>query len=127
MNIQVRGLHTTLTPTIIEYTEKRLSSLSKFVKNNAVVCEVELIKTTNHHQSGDIYKAEATINLERDPVYAVSEKTDLYQAVDELRDELERILSSHKDRKITLFRRGAGQIKDMMKGIQPWSSRVTSR
>lgn len=120
MKIKVQGLHTALTPVIIEYTEKRLSSLSKFIKNDATVCTVELIKTTNHHKSGDIFKAEGSMNIYGEDIYAVSEKEDLYQAVDELRDELERILSSRKDKKITLYRRGAQKIKSMMKGIRPF-------
>ncbi len=121
MKIQIRGLHTTLTPAFEAYVEKRLSTLSKFVKDD-VLCEVELAKTTEHHRQGDIFKAEATIDVEKDQVYAVSEKPDLYQAVDELRDELERILSSRKEKKITLFRRGSQKIKDMLKGIQPIES-----
>ena len=120
MKINVRGLHTDLTPVIIEYTQKRLSSLSKFLQNKDVVCDVELIKTTNHHKSGDIFKAEANIVVNREQVYAISEQPDLYQAVDQLRDELERILSSRKDKKITMFRRGALRIKNAMKGINPF-------
>jgi ribosomal subunit interface protein len=120
MKIHVQGLHTTLTPVITEYAEKKLNSLSRFIKNDASICNVELIKTTNHHKSGDIFKAEATITDGKDSVYAVSEKEDLYQAVDELRDELERILSSRKDKKITLFRRGAQHIKSIIKGAQPF-------
>lgn len=118
MKINVQGLHTDLTPVIIEYTEKRLSTLSKFIKNDATVCTVELIKTSNHHKSGSIFKAEGSLSVEGQNIYAVSEKEDLYQAVDELRDELERILSSRKDKKITLYRKGAQKIKDMMKGIR---------
>ena len=118
MNINVHGLHTTLTPAIEEYVTKRMSSLEKFVKNPAAICTVELIKTTNHHRSGDIFKAEGRINGITSDVYAVSEKEDLYQAVDDLHDELERILSSEKERRITLFRRGAQKIKNMDRGFR---------
>jgi ribosomal subunit interface protein len=118
MKINVQGLHTDLTLVIIEYTQKRLSTLSKFVKDDSIVCTVELIKTTNHHKSGDIFKAEGFLKINGEDIYAMSEKEDLYQAVDELRDELERILSSRKDKKITLFRKGAQRIKNIIKGIR---------
>ena len=124
MKIHVRGLHTDLTPVIIEYTQKRLAGLSKFLQNKDVICDVELIKTTNHHKQGDIFKAEANISIDKEQVYAVSEKPDLYQAVDELRDELEAILSSRKDRKNTLFRRGALQVKNVMKGLGSFGKRL---
>lgn len=126
MRIQVRGLHTTLTPVIKEYAEKRFFSLSKFVKNNNIICEIELVKTTSHHKSGDIFKAEAIIDIGKEHIYAVSEKTDLYQAVDDLRNELEQILSSRKEKKITLFRKGAYKIKNILKNIgsfKKWSHR----
>jgi ribosomal subunit interface protein len=121
MNTHIQGLHTTLTPAIEEYTQKRISSLSKFIRYENAVCNVELIKTTGHHRSGDIFKAEANIHMgDGEDVYAVAEREDLYQAVDALRDELERILTSMKEKKITLFRRGAARVKDIMKGLRPW-------
>lgn len=126
MRIHIQGLHTTLTPAIEEYTQKRILSLSKFIQNgtsgDSAVCNIELIKTTSHHRSGDIFKAEAILHLGNGKeIYAVAEKEDLYQAVDALRDDLERTLTSMKDKKITLFRRGAARVKSMMKGLRPWN------
>ena len=119
MNIKVQGLHTTLTPDLIAYTEKRFMSLSKFINNADATCVVELTMETKHHSSGNICKAEASIDPNGDMVYAVTENTNFEQAIDELRDEMERILSSRKERKITLFRRGSQKIKAMIKGIIP--------
>ena len=125
MKINIQGLHTTLTPALDEYTQKRILSLSKFIQHDtysdSLVCNVELTKTTAHHRSGDIFKAEATLRMGNGKeVYAVAEREDLYQAIDALRDDLERMLTSMKDKKITLFRRGAARVKDMMKGVQSW-------
>jgi putative sigma-54 modulation protein len=110
-----------MTGAIEEYVMKRISSLQKFIQNKNTLCEIELAKTTNHHKSGDVFKAEANISMPHDQVYAVSEQEDLYVAIDDLREELERILSSHKDKKITLFRRGAQRIKNMIKQIKTYS------
>ena len=118
MRIHIRGLHTSLTPAIEAYTEKRLAGLSKFIKDTNAVCDVELIKTTNHHKSGDIFKAEANVRTGGETIFALSEKPDMYQAVDDLRDELERILSSRKDKKITIYRKGAYKIKNILKNIR---------
>ena len=130
MKINIQGLHTTLTPAIEAYTQKRISSLSKFIQHGtadassdeSVVCNIDLVKTSAHHRSGDIFKAEAMLHTgSGKELYAVAEREDLYQAIDVLRDELERMLTSMKDKKITLFRRGAARVKSMIKGLRPWN------
>jgi putative sigma-54 modulation protein len=119
MKIQIRGLHTSLTPVIEDYVTRKISTLSKFVDDN-VVCNIDLIKTTEHHRQGDIFKAEANINIKGEQIHATSEKGDMYEAIDELRDELNRILSSRKSKKSTLFLRGAQKFKDFIRGIRPF-------
>jgi hypothetical protein len=39
----------------------------------------------------------------------------LYAAIDDLRNELVRVLSSDKDKTRTLFRRGAAAVKNMLR------------
>lgn len=71
-----------------------------------------------HHNSGDIFKAE--INLTQPgskQVYAVAEKSDLYTAIDVVRDEAEHAIVSKKTKDSTLFRKGAAQIKSLLKRV----------
>lgn len=117
MNIRIHAPHLPLTPAIEEYVLKRITPLEKLVVDPSVVCEIELAKTTNHHKSGEIFKAEINMVLPDKHIYLVSEKTDLYQAIDDARDQLDQALSLRKEKKQTLFRRGAGRIKDMIKNF----------
>ena len=119
MNIKTRAVNFDLTDAIREYVEKKVSSLGKFIPNSEnLLCEVEIGRTTKHHNSGDIFKAEINILLPGGAqVYAVTEEPELYTAIDIVRDEAERVIVSQKNKKDTLFRRGSAQIKNLLKRI----------
>lgn len=121
MNIKIRSINFDLTPSIEEYVNKKVSSLSKFLNSaEEILCEVEIGRTTRHHNSGDIFKAEINIMVPKGrQVYAVAEKPDLYTAIDIVRDEVEREIVTQKNKKDTLFRRGASRIKNLLKMIDP--------
>lgn len=115
MNIKITTNHIDIGPEIEEYVSKKLSSLGKFLDHDGALCEVELGKTTMHHKSGEIYRAEVNISYKGKQFYVVSEKDDLYAAIDEMRDEAERVVVSRKKKYIRLFRRGASKIKNLIK------------
>lgn len=117
MNIRIQGSRELLTPAIEEYVNKRIIPLSKLVKDD-VLCEVELQKTTDHHRSGDIFRAEVNMIVSGKQVFVASEKPDLYEAIDDMRNELDRTLSVQKEKKISAFRRGAQKIKNILKGFK---------
>ena len=120
MNITIKATNMELTPAIREYAESRVSSLEKFIKNKdpeGVHAAVEVGKTTNHHKNGDIYRAELHMRSGGLDVFAFSEKEDLYAAIDDMRLDAARKLNDTKDRKYTLFIRGARSVKKMIKGI----------
>jgi ribosomal subunit interface protein len=62
INIKIRSTNFDLTPAIEDYVSKKILSLQKYLdENDNVLCEVELGKTTGHHKTGDIFKAEVNI------------------------------------------------------------------
>lgn len=118
MNINIKATNMDLTSAISEYANKRLASIEKFVKaGEEMVARIELGKTTNHHKQGDIFRAEFNIEIAGTKFYTFSEKEDLYKAIDDAREEIVRQVKSNKDRKQTLFKRGATSVKKMIKGI----------
>ncbi len=119
MNIKIRSKNFEITPAIDEYISKKISSLEKFLGNKEnVLCEVEIGRTTMHHKSGDIFRAEINI-IEPDSVqiFAAAEEPDLYTAIDIVRDEAEREIISRKSKRTALFRRGALKVKNLLKNI----------
>lgn len=117
MKINIKATGIELTPAIYDYVNKKISAIEKFASNIDAVAQVEVGKSTEHHKSGNIFKAEVHIIGGGLDLYAVSEKTDLYAAIDVVKDEVVQELMHTKTKKETLARRGAQAIKNMMKGI----------
>jgi putative sigma-54 modulation protein len=117
MNIQIKATTLSLTPAISEYVEKKLSALSKFFDNDTTVrCDVELAKTTNHHNKGDIFKAEVHIVAKDKNIYASVEKEDLYVAIDLVKDDVVREITTTNERQRSQLRKGEAKIKEIIKG-----------
>ena len=96
MNIKIRSKNFDITPAINDYVSRKISSLEKFLgtKGN-ILCEVEIGRTTLHHKSGDIFRAEINIiEPGNKQIFAVAEEADLYSAIDVVRDEAEREIVS---------------------------------
>jgi putative sigma-54 modulation protein len=117
MNINIKATNMELTNAISEYINKRLSGISKFIKKGDTVAHIEVGKTTNHHNKGDVFRAEFDIEISGLKFYTVSEKDDLYKAIDDAKEEIVRQIINEKDKKMTLFKRGAKSVKKMLKGI----------
>ncbi|HBH71481.1 MAG TPA: ribosome-associated translation inhibitor RaiA [Candidatus Yonathbacteria bacterium] len=118
MNIKITTTNIELTSAIESYVDEKMRSVEKFAiphENEEPVVSVEIGKTTNHHQSGDVFRADVNMKVRGKHFRATSEKDDLYAAIDDMRNELVRELSSHKEKTRTLVRRGAGMIKNMLR------------
>jgi putative sigma-54 modulation protein len=117
MNINVKATNMELTDSIRDYINKRLSGITKFVNKGEIAARVEVGKTSNHHKKGDIFRAEFFIEISGKEFYAFSEMEDLYASIDSAKEDIFRQISSDKDRKQTLFKRGASSVKKMLKGV----------
>ncbi len=120
MRLNLKATDVTLDFATREYLTKRLASLEKFIDFNdpAVLVNAELGRTTRHHHAGNIFFAEVTIHRGKESFRSVSDRPDLFSAIDEVRDELERALSAKKGKMRALARRGAGLAKAILKGGQ---------
>jgi ribosomal subunit interface protein len=116
MKINTKFTGIEMTQAISDYLAKRLGALEKFINGDeTVMVDVELGKTTNHHKSGDIFRAEINLHGKGRSFRAVSSKPDLYAAIDEAKDEMARELSANKDKQISLVRRGGAAIKNLLR------------
>lgn len=119
MNINIKATNMDLTDAIRDYAEKRVESLRKFLSDGGdnVQVQIEVGKTTNHHKSGDIFRAEINLSLAGNATQfrAEAETADLYAAIDMARDELEVELKRYKGKKEALYKRGAKTLKSLMK------------
>jgi ribosomal subunit interface protein len=118
MNISIKTTTISLTPSISDYVEKHLEVLKKFLQDDPTVkFDLELAKTTNHHNKGDIFKAEIHIVGKDKNIYSSVEKGDLYAAIDEVKAEVLEKLKSTNEKNRSLLRKGGAQIKNVLKGL----------
>jgi putative sigma-54 modulation protein len=118
MKINIKATGIELTPAISNYVNKKISSIEKYLAKDAdIVAQVEVGKSTKHHKAGNIFRSEVHITGAGLDLYAVSEKEDLYAAIDIVRDEMIHSMVQSKGKRETLARRGAEMIKNMMKGF----------
>ena len=119
MKINIKATGIELTPAISDYVNKKVSSIEKYLNKgtNDAVAQVEVGRSTQHHKSGNIFRAAVHITGSGFDLYAVCEMGDLYAAIDVVKDEIVRNAVQLKDKRKTLARRGAEMVKNMMKGI----------
>lgn len=122
MKINLQGKNFELTEPIKDYVLKRVTNLEKLLstiktKRGEIMVNFEVGKSTKHHKSGIVFHSDCLINIDGQKFYASSDKEDIYQAIDEIRETLFREIRKNKDRRQTLFRRGASSVKKMLKGL----------
>ena len=93
----------------------KLHSLERYIGGKSDNrCEVEFSKIAPH-QNGDIYKVE--VNIWSDGVlYRATDTASTFEnAIDAVRGELDREMNRTRTKKMSLFRRGARKMKDIMR------------
>jgi len=118
MNIIIKGTNLELHNELKEYAEEKIGSLKKFMEDidlggNRIVARIELAKTTQHHQQGDIYKAEVNLDLPKKMFRSVVESDDIFKAIDDVKDELKIMINEYKNEKEDRSRKGRKLIKDL--------------
>ncbi len=110
-----KGTGLEITDALKSYTEKRMSPF--FIKYNILDNQIyiEIGKSTNHHKNGEIYFVEARFRTNKKSIFARSQKSDLYEAIDHLYHEVYTQLDGSKGKAFTLFKRGAQKIKNILR------------
>ena len=117
MKINLKTKNFGLMPSIKNYLEQKLNSLDKFLPNDeSISADVELGKITNHHQKGDIFRAEVNLKIPGRLVRAVAEEWDLRVAIDAVRDELQKEIKINKEKNLSLYKKGARMLKKLLRG-----------
>ena len=84
MKIMIRGMNIDLTPSVKEYVEEKIGSITHMLdKKHEALAEarVEVGKPSAHHHSGKIYYAEVNLKIGGELYRATSNHDDLHAAV----------------------------------------------
>ena len=96
MNLTISGHHLEVTPALRAYVTSKLDRVTRYfdqVVDVRVLLTLENLKEKERRQ-----KAECNIYIKGIELFAESAHSDLYAAVDELVDKLDRQVVRHKDR-----------------------------
>jgi ribosome hibernation promoting factor len=105
MKLQVKGKNVEVTPSIRDYTERKLRKLSKQLSVETQV-EVELSEQRNP-SIAESQVAEATIFTKGPTLRAREASFDMKASIDRLVDKLERQVKSYRERRVVEPRRHA--------------------
>ena len=112
--IKMKGME--ITPAIQDYVDKKLDALTKFIEPSVqALAEVEIGRTTNHHNKGDVYKAEIHVTIGKDVFHAEVTESDLYVAIDMAKDRMMQEIVTKKDKKMSVLKKGQKFLKDVLK------------
>jgi putative sigma-54 modulation protein len=104
MQLNLTGHHVDITDALRDYVTSKLERLERHfdhVTNVHVILSVEKMRQ----------KAEATINMKGNNIFAECEDENMYAAIDALIDKLDSQVRKHKE-KVTDHRRTEGGLKD---------------
>ena len=91
MNLQISGHHLEITPAIHDYTTGKLERVIRHFDN---VIDVNVILSVDKLKQ----KAEVTVHLSGKDVFVEAIDEDLYAAIDNLVDKLDRQIQKHKQK-----------------------------
>jgi putative sigma-54 modulation protein len=91
MNINLTGRHLEITPAIREHVTSKLGKVKRHFDH---VIDINVVLSVDKLQQ----KAEATVHLSGKTVFAEADDSNLYVAIDNLVDLLDRQVLKHKDK-----------------------------
>lgn len=106
-----------MTPETEEYINNKVSSVEKFLQvshEENVLVEFEVEQST-HHKKGEVYRAEANLSVRGSLFRGESEEYDVRNAIDNVRDQLEKQVRRSKRKHFVLFQKGARAIKNILR------------
>ncbi|QHE88493.1 ribosome hibernation-promoting factor, HPF/YfiA family [Hydrogenophaga sp. BPS33] len=96
MNLTISGHHLEVTPALRGYVTTKLERISRHFDQ---VVDIKVLLTVDNLKEKDLrQKAECNVHVKGRDLFAESAHADLYAAVDELADKLDRQVLRYKDK-----------------------------
>ena len=108
MNLTISGHHLDVTPALRSYVTAKLDRINRHF--DQVVDVKVLLSVENQKEKEKRQRAECRIGVKGNDLFAESSHEDLYAAVDELVDKLDRQIVKHKDKLQSHDRAAAKQL-----------------
>ena len=94
MKMSIHGRQMVVTPAIKEYAESKIGRVDTY---NDGIIEIDVTLSAAKLKTGNYHTAEVLVYLEGSTIKASCTEEDLYAAIDQVTDKLERQLKKHKE------------------------------
>jgi len=105
MQLDITGHHIDVTPLLNNYIKEKVTRLKRHFDQ---VLNIHVILEVQKHN----HKAEASLNVSGNHIFAVATGNDMYAAIDSLADKLDRQIVKHKE-KIRSHHRNEGNHRNI--------------
>ncbi len=111
MNIIIKTKNIELTDSLEMFIRAKIGKLEKFLPDGGEIF-IEIERETSHHKKGEVFSAEAMIELPGKKLIAQAKGEDLGKAVTEIKEELEIEIKKYRLKKIEIPRREAKKSRE---------------
>lgn len=100
MNIRLKGTKLELTEAIENYFQEKMDMLEKYLGDIQILnCDCEIEKVGGEQKSGKVFRAEVNLEVPGNLLRVEKEATDLYKAIDKVKDHLVLVIKKYKEKK----------------------------
>jgi len=101
MNIKIKSTRLELTPAIRDYFQAKMDMIEKYLGEIRIInCDVEIEKAVGSQHKGEIFRAEVNLQVPGKLLRVERTESDLYKAIDKVKDHLELVIKKHKEKMI---------------------------
>jgi ribosomal subunit interface protein len=115
MKLNVKATQFSLTPSVEEYINEKLirtvERLTKRMDPESIRLNIEVAKTTKHHQKGEVWRADATLRLGGKSMRSEASGESIQEAIDLLEESLGMEIKGFKGKEEAVEKRQARKLK----------------
>lgn len=102
MQINIKATNLEMTPALEDYIREKVNMLKKYLGNTVKANQIdfEIEKFVGNQKKGQIYRAEANVDVPGKVIRVEKEEADMYAAIDRVKDNLEITIRRYKEKLI---------------------------
>lgn len=117
INTNIKSTNFNMTPDIEELIREKINLIDRLLEiqgDEVALAEVE-VERSAHHKKGEVFRCEANLSFKGKVIRAEVTNFDIRNAIDGVRQELEKRVRRGKGRQFDLFKKGARQLKRLLR------------
>lgn len=88
-----------LTEAIKDYVQVKMDSTEKYLGDVQIInCDFEVEKSLPGQHKGEVFRAEVNLQVPHELLRVEKTETDLYKAIDKVKDHLELVIKKYKEK-----------------------------